>query len=107
MALSKAFSGIRNEKDLEIRFYSSQQRRDQEPTDFIYNQLKLHKQLGLGMSEEASVDPIFIRLEPQVQEYVEVLNPQNTVQLLEVLSQTLRTYSESRVKSGCFEESLC
>ncbi|GFX10138.1 uncharacterized protein TNCV_1865361 [Trichonephila clavipes] len=63
MALSKAFPAIRNKKDLEIRFYSSQQRRDQEPTDFIYDLLKLHKQLGQGMSEEALVDHIFVRLE--------------------------------------------
>ncbi|GFV06639.1 uncharacterized protein TNCV_2949611 [Trichonephila clavipes] len=46
-------------------------RRDQEPADFIYNLLKLHKQLELGMSEENLVDHIFVRLEPQVQDYVE------------------------------------
>ncbi|GFU44005.1 uncharacterized protein TNCV_4963231 [Trichonephila clavipes] len=86
MAFSKAFPAIRNKKNLEIRFYSSQQRRDQKPTDFIYDLLKLHKQLGLGMSEEALVDHISVRLEPQVQDYVEVRNPQNTVQLLDVLS---------------------
>ncbi|GFW15560.1 uncharacterized protein TNCV_4657001 [Trichonephila clavipes] len=34
-ALSKAFPAIRNKKDLEIEFYASQQRRDQEPTDFV------------------------------------------------------------------------
>ncbi|GFT93641.1 uncharacterized protein TNCV_2755051 [Trichonephila clavipes] len=39
------------------------------------------------MSEEALLDHIFIRLEPQVQDYVEVRNQQNTVQLLEVLSE--------------------
>ncbi|GFU76795.1 uncharacterized protein TNCV_4519521 [Trichonephila clavipes] len=33
------------------------------------------------MSEEALVDHIFVRLEPQVQYYVEIRNPQNTVQL--------------------------
>ncbi|GFX06135.1 uncharacterized protein TNCV_641821 [Trichonephila clavipes] len=69
MALSKAFPSIRNKNDLEIKFYSSQQRRDQEPTDSIYELLKLHKQLGLGMLEEALVDHIFVRLEPQVQDY--------------------------------------
>ncbi|GFX27824.1 uncharacterized protein TNCV_2614841 [Trichonephila clavipes] len=62
------------------------ERRDQEPTDFVYDVLKLHKQLKLGMSEEALVDHIFVSTEPQVQDYVEVRNPQNTVQLLEVLS---------------------
>ncbi|PRD30282.1 UNVERIFIED_CONTAM: hypothetical protein NCL1_26901 [Trichonephila clavipes] len=73
MALSKAFPAIPNEKDLEIKFYSSQQRRDQEPTDFIYDLLKLLKQHRLGMSKEAVVDHIFVRLEPQVQDYVEAL----------------------------------
>ncbi|GFU12483.1 uncharacterized protein TNCV_4244431 [Trichonephila clavipes] len=34
-------------------------RRQQEPTDFIYDLLKLHKQLELRMSEEALVDHIF------------------------------------------------
>ncbi|GFV65178.1 uncharacterized protein TNCV_2148701 [Trichonephila clavipes] len=92
MALSKAFPAIRN-KNLEIRFYSSQQRRDQEPTDFIYDLLKLHKQLGLGMSEEALVDHIFVRLKPKVQDYGEARNPQNTVQLLEVLSKFEERYS--------------
>ncbi|GFY13662.1 uncharacterized protein TNCV_4960321 [Trichonephila clavipes] len=42
-ALSKAFPAIRNKKDLEIKFYTSQQRRDQEPTDFVYDLLKLQK----------------------------------------------------------------
>ncbi|GFW73891.1 uncharacterized protein TNCV_48801 [Trichonephila clavipes] len=93
MALSKEFPAIRNKKDLEIRFYSSQQRRDQEPTYFIYDLLKLQKQLRLGMSKEVLVNHIFVRLEPQVQDYVEVRNPQNTVQLLEVLSKFEERYS--------------
>ncbi|GFV82794.1 uncharacterized protein TNCV_4147621 [Trichonephila clavipes] len=67
--------------------------RDQEPTDFIYDLLKLHKQLGLGMSEEALVDPIFVRLKPQVKDYVDVPNPQYMVQLLEVLSKFEERYS--------------
>ncbi|GFV80789.1 uncharacterized protein TNCV_1901041 [Trichonephila clavipes] len=45
------------------------------------------------MPKEALVDHIFIRLEPQVQGYVEVRNPQNTVQLLEVLSKSEERYS--------------
>ncbi|PRD24055.1 UNVERIFIED_CONTAM: hypothetical protein NCL1_44785 [Trichonephila clavipes] len=81
-ALSKSFPAIRNKKELEIKFYASQQRRNQESTDFAYDLLKLHKKLGLGMSDEALVDHIFVRLEPQVQDYVEVRNPQSTVQLL-------------------------
>ncbi|GFS85461.1 uncharacterized protein TNCV_2793401 [Trichonephila clavipes] len=45
------------------------------------------------MSEEALVDHIFVRLEPQVQDYVEVRIPQKTVQLLEVLSKFEERYS--------------
>ncbi|GFW70191.1 uncharacterized protein TNCV_4467501 [Trichonephila clavipes] len=45
------------------------------------------------MSEKALVDHIFVRLEPQVQDYVEVRNPQNTIQLLEVLAKFEERYS--------------
>ncbi|GFV30820.1 uncharacterized protein TNCV_3261511 [Trichonephila clavipes] len=45
------------------------------------------------MVEEALVDHIFVRLEPQVQDYVEVRNPQKTVQLLEVLPKFEERYS--------------
>ncbi|GFT39794.1 uncharacterized protein TNCV_4869511 [Trichonephila clavipes] len=45
------------------------------------------------MSKEALVDHIFVRLEPQDQDFVEVRNPQNTVQLLEVLSKFEERYS--------------
>ncbi|GFT07056.1 uncharacterized protein TNCV_1415911 [Trichonephila clavipes] len=76
-ALSK---NIRNKKDLEIKFYASQQRREQEPKDLVYDLLKLNKKLKLGMSEEALVDHIFVRLEPQVQDYAEIRNSQNTVE---------------------------
>ncbi|GFW59168.1 uncharacterized protein TNCV_2780991 [Trichonephila clavipes] len=92
-ALSKAFPAIQNRKDLETRFYASQQRQNQEPTDFAYDLLKLNKKLELGMSEKALVDHIFVRLEPQVQDYVEVRNPQNTIQLLEVLAKFEKRYS--------------
>ncbi|GFW25255.1 uncharacterized protein TNCV_5088211 [Trichonephila clavipes] len=92
-ALSKAFPAIQNKKDLETRFYASQQRQNQEPTDFVYDLLKLHKKLELGMSEKALVDHIFVRLEPQVQDYVEVRNPQTAIQLLEVLAKFEERYS--------------
>ncbi|GFU72088.1 uncharacterized protein TNCV_4699281 [Trichonephila clavipes] len=83
-ALSKAFHAIQNRKDLETRFYASQQRQNQEPTDFVYDLLKLNKKLELVMSEKALVDHIFVRLEPQVQDYVQVRNPRTAIQLLEV-----------------------
>ncbi|GFY08994.1 uncharacterized protein TNCV_4661851 [Trichonephila clavipes] len=59
-ALSKAFPAIQNRIDLETRFYASQQRRNQEPTDFVYDLLKLNKKLELGMSKKALVDHIFL-----------------------------------------------
>ncbi|GFV77885.1 uncharacterized protein TNCV_391 [Trichonephila clavipes] len=95
-AFSKAFLAIQNRKDLETRFYASQQRQNQEPTDFVYDLLKLHKKLELGMSEKALVDHILVRLEPQVQDYVEVRNPQTAIQLLEVLAKFEERYSRAR-----------
>ncbi|GFW03947.1 hypothetical protein TNCV_2050631 [Trichonephila clavipes] len=36
------------------------ERRDQEPKDFTYDLIKLQKELGLGMSEEALLDHTFV-----------------------------------------------
>ncbi|GFT72059.1 uncharacterized protein TNCV_2715291 [Trichonephila clavipes] len=68
-ALAKTFPVVRNRNYLESQFYASRQNRDQDPTDFIYDQLKVHKKLGLSMPEEALVNHIFVRLEPQFQDY--------------------------------------
>ncbi|GFT07866.1 uncharacterized protein TNCV_1214431 [Trichonephila clavipes] len=45
------------------------------------------------MSEKTLADHIFVRLEPQVQDYVEVRNPQTAIQLLEVLAKFEERYS--------------
>ncbi|GFS94164.1 uncharacterized protein TNCV_3786291 [Trichonephila clavipes] len=45
------------------------------------------------MSEKTLVDHIFVRLEPQVQDYLEVRNPQTAIQLLEVLAKFEERYS--------------
>ncbi|GFW03965.1 uncharacterized protein TNCV_2050811 [Trichonephila clavipes] len=92
-ALSKAFPAIQNKKGLETCFYASQQRQSQELTDFVYDLIKLNKKLELGMSEKALVDHIFVKLEPQVQDYVEVGNPQTAIQLFEVLAKFEERYS--------------
>ncbi|GFV16369.1 uncharacterized protein TNCV_1254051 [Trichonephila clavipes] len=92
-SIDESIPAIQNGKDLETRFYASQQRQNQEPTDFVYDLLKLNKKLELGMSEKALVDHIFVRLEPQVQDYVEVRNPQTAIQLLEVLAKFKERYS--------------
>ncbi|GFW13475.1 uncharacterized protein TNCV_1209411 [Trichonephila clavipes] len=51
------------------------------------------------MSEKALVDHIFVRLEPQVQDYVVVRNPQNTVQLLEVSAKFEERYLCKAIRS--------
>ncbi|GFX96355.1 uncharacterized protein TNCV_2054741 [Trichonephila clavipes] len=99
-ALSEAFPVIQNRKELETRFYASQPRQNQKPTDFVYDLLKLHKKLELGKSEKALVDHIFVRLEPQVQDYVEARNPENTVQLLEVLAKFEERYSCKAIRGS-------
>ncbi|GFV52534.1 uncharacterized protein TNCV_1918521 [Trichonephila clavipes] len=91
-ALSKNFLVVRNRKDLEVKFYSTHQSRGQEPTDFIYDLLKVLKELRLKMSEEALVEHIFIQLEPQVQDYAEVRNPTTTAKLLQVMSKFEERY---------------
>ncbi|GFS66865.1 uncharacterized protein TNCV_230471 [Trichonephila clavipes] len=75
-------------------------RRNQESTDFVYDLLKLNKKLELGISEKALVDHIFVRLAPQVEDYVEVRNPQNTVQLLEVLAKFEERYSCKAIRGS-------
>ncbi|GFU51582.1 uncharacterized protein TNCV_82151 [Trichonephila clavipes] len=92
-SIVEGFPSIQNRKDLEPLFYSSQQRQNQEPTDFVCDLLKLHKKLELGMFEKTLVDHIFVRLESQVQDYVEVRNPQTAIQLLEVLAKFEERYS--------------
>ncbi|GFX49672.1 uncharacterized protein TNCV_1637101 [Trichonephila clavipes] len=61
--LSKSFASIRNKKE-------TQQRRDLEPTNFVNDLLKPLGRLKLGMSEDTVVDHIFVRLKPQVQDYM-------------------------------------
>ncbi|GFV77783.1 uncharacterized protein TNCV_4894891 [Trichonephila clavipes] len=77
-ALSEQFPVVRNRSELETRFYSSSQRRDQQPSDFIYELLKIHKVLKLEMSEEKLIDHVVSRLEPQILDYVEVRHPRNS-----------------------------
>ncbi|GFV86216.1 uncharacterized protein TNCV_672131 [Trichonephila clavipes] len=84
-ALSEQFPVVRNRSELETRFYSSSQRRDQQPSDFIYELLKIHKFLKLEMSEEKLIDHVVSRLEPQILDYVKVRHPRNTANLLQIV----------------------
>ncbi|GFV95674.1 uncharacterized protein TNCV_2009911 [Trichonephila clavipes] len=84
-ALSEQFPLVRNRSEQETRFYSSSQRRDQQPSNFIYELLKIHKVLKLEMSEKKLIDHVVSRLEPQILDYVEVRHPQNTANLLQIV----------------------
>ncbi|GFT31425.1 uncharacterized protein TNCV_608461 [Trichonephila clavipes] len=99
-ALSKAFPAIQNRNDLETRFYASQQKQNQEPTDFVYDLLKTQKIRTGDVRESPCRSHIFVRLEPQVQDYVEVRNPQNMVQLLEVLAKFEERYSGKAIRGS-------
>ncbi|GFY03887.1 uncharacterized protein TNCV_1196671 [Trichonephila clavipes] len=70
-ALSEQFPEVTNRSELETRFYSSSQKHNQKPSDFVYDLLKIHKILKLEMTEELLIDHIISRLEPQILDYVE------------------------------------
>ncbi|GFV01047.1 uncharacterized protein TNCV_1009681 [Trichonephila clavipes] len=70
------------------------------PNRFNFPNPEVHKNLGLSMSEEALVDHIFVRLEPQVLDYVEVRNPKTTAQLLEIMAKFEEQYSCKEMKSS-------
>ncbi|GFX24775.1 uncharacterized protein TNCV_4488661 [Trichonephila clavipes] len=60
-ALSEPFPVVRNRWELETRFYSSSQKHNQKPSDFVYDLLKIHKILKLEMTEEKLIDHIISR----------------------------------------------
>ncbi|GFV00673.1 uncharacterized protein TNCV_2950411 [Trichonephila clavipes] len=70
-ALSQQFPVVRNRSELETRFYSSSQKHNQKPSDFVYDLLKIDKILKLEITEEKLIDHTISRLEPQILDYVE------------------------------------
>ncbi|GFT15544.1 uncharacterized protein TNCV_3265411 [Trichonephila clavipes] len=97
-ALSEQFPVFRNMSELETRFYSSSQRRDQQPSNFIYELLKIPKVLKLEMSEEKLIDNVVSRLEPQILDYVEVRHPQNTANLLQVVDKYEERFMNRQIR---------
>ncbi|GFW76837.1 uncharacterized protein TNCV_59351 [Trichonephila clavipes] len=98
-ALSEQFPVVRNRSELETRFYSSSQRRDQQPSDFIYELLKIHKVLKLEMSEEKLIDHVVSRLEPQILDYVEVRHPRNTANLLQIVDKYEERFMHRQIRA--------
>ncbi|GFT27351.1 uncharacterized protein TNCV_3425711 [Trichonephila clavipes] len=99
-ALSEQFPVVRNRSELETRFYSSSQRRDQQPSDFIYELLKIHKVLKLEMSEEKLIDHVVSRLEPQILDYVEVRHPRNTANLLQIVDKYEEGFMHRQIRGS-------
>ncbi|GFW85077.1 uncharacterized protein TNCV_3248171 [Trichonephila clavipes] len=91
---------VRNRSELETRFYSSSQKRDQHPSDFIYELLKIHKVLKLEMSEEKLIDHVVSRLEPQILDYVEVRHPQNTANLLQIVDKYEERFMNRQIRGS-------
>ncbi|GFW09842.1 uncharacterized protein TNCV_4251711 [Trichonephila clavipes] len=60
-ALTEQFPEVRNRLELETRFYASYQSHNQRPSDFVYELLKIHKQLKLDMVEEKLLDHVISR----------------------------------------------
>ncbi|GFX81735.1 retrovirus-related Pol polyprotein from transposon 17.6 [Trichonephila clavipes] len=102
-ALSEQFPVIRNRSELETRFYSSSQKHNQKPSDFVYDLLKLHKILKLEMTEEKLIDHIISRLEPQILDYVEVRNPQTTSNLLQIIDKYEERFLNRKIRGSSWE----
>ncbi|GFU15794.1 uncharacterized protein TNCV_2367591 [Trichonephila clavipes] len=102
-ALSEQFPVVRNRSELETRFYSTSQKHDQKPFDFVYDLLKIHKILKLEMTEEKLIDHIISRLEPQILDYVEVRNPQTTSNLQQIIDKYEERFLNRKIRCSSWE----
>ncbi|GFT99388.1 uncharacterized protein TNCV_3357281 [Trichonephila clavipes] len=102
-ALSEQFPVVRNRSELETRFYSSSQKHNQKPSDFVYDLLKIHKILKLEMTEEKLIDHIISRLEPQILDYVELRHPQTTSNLLQVIDKYEERFLNRKIRGSSRE----
>ncbi|GFU14773.1 uncharacterized protein TNCV_2806961 [Trichonephila clavipes] len=102
-ALSEQFPVVRNRSELETRFYSSSQKHNQKPSDFVYNLLKIHKILKLEMTEEKLIDHIITRLEPQILDYVEVRHPQTASNLLQIIDKYEEMFLNRKIRGSSWE----
>ncbi|GFX83926.1 uncharacterized protein TNCV_4286461 [Trichonephila clavipes] len=77
-ALSEQFPVVRNRSELETRFYSSSQKHNQKPSDFV-------------------------RLELQILDYVEVRNPQTTSNLLQIIDKYEERFLNRKIRGSSWE----
>ncbi|GFY16098.1 uncharacterized protein TNCV_3531011 [Trichonephila clavipes] len=102
-ALTEQFPVVRNRSELETRFYASYQNHNQRPSDFVYELLKIHKQLKLDMVEEKLLDHVISRLEPQLLDYVEVRHPQTTSRPLQIIDKYEEMFLNRRIRGSSQE----
>ncbi|GFX87401.1 uncharacterized protein TNCV_3369701 [Trichonephila clavipes] len=102
-ALSEQFPVVRNRSELETRFYSSSQKHNQKPSDFVYDLLKIHKILKLEMTGEKLIGHIISRLETQILDYVEVRNPQTTSNLLQIIDKYEERFLNRKIRGSSGE----
>ncbi|GFU46559.1 uncharacterized protein TNCV_1545901 [Trichonephila clavipes] len=99
-SLTERFPVVRNRSELKTRFYASYQNPNQKPSDFVYELLKIHKQLKLDMAEEKLLGHIISRLEPQLLDYVEVRHPQTTSSLLQLIDKYEERFLNRKCQQG-------
>ncbi|GFX27786.1 retrovirus-related Pol polyprotein from transposon 17.6 [Trichonephila clavipes] len=77
-ALIKQFPVVRNRSELETLFFASSQKHNQKPSDFV-------------------------RLEPQVLDYVEVRHPQTTANLLQIIDKYEEMFLNRKIRGSSWE----
>ncbi|GFW38826.1 uncharacterized protein TNCV_3881931 [Trichonephila clavipes] len=102
-ALTEQFPVVRNRWELETRFFTSSQKHNQKPSDFVYDLLKIHKILKLEMTEEKLIDHVISRKEPQILDYVEVRHPQITSNLLQVIDKYEERFLNRKIRGSSWE----
>ncbi|GFU73538.1 uncharacterized protein TNCV_989741 [Trichonephila clavipes] len=102
-ALAEQFPVVKNRSELETPFYSSSQKHNQKPSHFVYDLLKIQKNLKLERTEEKLIDHNISRLEPQILDYVEVMHPQTTSNLLQIIDKYEERFLNRNIRGSSWE----
>ncbi|GFX85327.1 uncharacterized protein TNCV_732201 [Trichonephila clavipes] len=102
-ALTEQFPMVRNKSELETRFFASSQKHNQKPSDCVYDLSKIHKILKLEMTEEKLIDHVISRLGPQILDYVEVMHPQTTSNLLQIIDKYEERFLNRKIRGSSWE----
>ncbi|GFY10039.1 uncharacterized protein TNCV_3699971 [Trichonephila clavipes] len=102
-AFSEQFPVVRNRSELETRFFASSQKDNQQPSDFLYDLLTIHKILKLEITENKLIDHIISSLEPQILDYVEVRHPETTSNLLQIIDKYEEQFLNGKIRGSSWE----